>query len=53
MAQALAAAAFRGCRSLVDEDEPLGITIELAIEPDYAGAQDIRTLLQRRAPSSV
>ncbi len=36
---------LRGCRGLVDEDEPLGIEIELAVEPAYAAAQDIGTLL--------
>jgi len=36
---------LRGCRGLVDEDQPLGIEIELAVEPGYAAAQDIGTLL--------
>jgi len=36
---------LRGCRGLIDEDEPLGIEIELAVEPGYAAAQDIGTLL--------
>ncbi len=34
-----------GCRGLVDEDQLLGIEIELAIEPGYAAAQDVRALL--------
>jgi hypothetical protein len=36
---------LRGCRGLVDEDKPLGIEIELAVEPGYAAAQDIGALL--------
>jgi hypothetical protein len=36
---------LRRCRGLVDEDEPFGIEIELAVEPSYAAAQDIGTLL--------
>lgn len=36
---------LRGCRGLVNEDEPLRIEIKLAVEPSYAAAQDIRTLL--------
>jgi len=36
---------LRGSRSLVDEDQPLGIEVELAVEPGDAAAQDIGTLL--------
>lgn len=36
---------LRGCRGLVDEDQFLGIEVGLAVEPGYAAAQDIGTLL--------
>lgn len=36
---------LRGCRSLINEDQRLGVEIELAVEPGYAAAQDIGTLL--------
>lgn len=36
---------LRGCRGLVDEDQLLWIEVELAVEPGYAAAQDIGTLL--------
>lgn len=34
-----------GCRGLIDEDQPLGVEIELAIEPGSAAAQDVGALL--------
>ena len=36
---------LRGCRGFIDEGQSLGIEIELAVEPGYAAAQDIRALL--------
>jgi hypothetical protein len=36
---------LRGCRGLVNEDQPLGVEIELIVEPGYAAAQDIGALL--------
>lgn len=36
---------LRGRRGLVDEDQSLGVEVELAVEPGYAAAQDIGTLL--------
>lgn len=34
-----------GRGGLVDEDQSLGFEVELAVEPGYAAAQDIGTLL--------
>ncbi|RVI94668.1 hypothetical protein CN193_29610 [Sinorhizobium meliloti] len=42
---ALAAEPSSWSRGLVDEDQLLGIEIELSVEPGYAAAQDIGTLL--------
>lgn len=36
---------LRGRGSLVDEDQRLGVEVKLAVEPSYAAAQDIGTLL--------
>tara|TARA_R110000787_G_scaffold235764_5_gene342512 strand:+ start:1724 stop:1924 length:201 start_codon:yes stop_codon:yes gene_type:complete len=36
---------FSGCRRLINEDQLLRVEIELAVEPGYAAAQDIGTLL--------
>jgi len=38
-------APFRGCAGLVDEHEPRGIAVELAIEPVPTALQDVRALL--------
>jgi hypothetical protein len=34
-----------GCCGLIDEDQPRWVRVELAVEPGYAAAQDIRALL--------
>ncbi len=36
---------LRGCRGLVDEDQALGVEVDLAVEPGNAAAPDIGTLL--------
>ena len=36
---------LRGCRGFVDEDQPLGVEVKLAVESGHAAAQDIGTLL--------
>ncbi len=38
------------CPGLVDEHQPLGIEVELAIEPSLALAQDVGTVLLNRVP---
>lgn len=38
---------LRGRSGLVDEDQRLGVEVKLAVEPSYATAQDIGTLLLR------
>lgn len=35
---------------LVDEDEALGVEVELAVEPGLALAQDVRAVLLARVP---
>ena len=39
-----------GSARLVDEDQTLGVKVELAVEPGAATPQDVGTVLLRRMP---